>query len=98
MKKQSTSKSAFFNLRVLIASVLCLFGIAVALFAQGRGAKQTQQPGRSANAQNAPGTQRPEVVQMIGPVHQNQDLRNLPYVRTEGETDEEPLTRYPHPN
>ena len=35
---------------------------------------------------------------MIGPVRQNQDLRNLPYIPTEGETDEEPLTRYPHPN
>jgi heme/copper-type cytochrome/quinol oxidase subunit 3 len=57
LKKKSTSKSAFFNLRVLIASVFCLFGIAVALFAQGRGAKQTQQAGRSANAQDAPGTQ-----------------------------------------
>ena len=98
MKKKSTSKSAFFNLRVLIASVLCLFGIAVALFAQGRGAKQTQQTGRSRTAQDAPGTQRPDVVQMIGPVRQNQDLRNLPYIPTEGETDEEPLTRYPHPN
>src|SRR5436190_4348569 len=98
MKKKSTSKSAFFNLRVLIASVLCLFGIAVALFAQGRGAKQTQQASRSSNAQDAPSTQKPDVVQMIGPVRQNQDLRNLPYIRTEGESDEEPLTRYPHPN
>ena len=98
MKKKSTSKSAFFNLRVLIASVLCLFGIAVALLAQGRGAKQTQQASRSSNAQDAPSTQKPDVVQMIGPVRQNQDLRNLPYIRTEGESDEEPLTRYPHPN
>ena len=89
MKKKSTSKSAFFNLRVLIASVLCLFGIAVALFAQGRGAKQTQQTGRSSTAQDAPGTQRPDVVQMIGPVRQNQDLRNLPYIPTEGETEED---------
>ena len=35
MKKKSTSKSAFFNLRVLIASVLCLFGVFVALVASG---------------------------------------------------------------
>jgi hypothetical protein len=35
MKKKSTSKSAFFNLRVLIASVLCLFGVFVALLGLG---------------------------------------------------------------
>ncbi len=35
MKKKSTSKSAFFNLRILIASVLCLFGVLVALLASG---------------------------------------------------------------
>src|SRR4029077_9059756 len=35
MKKKSTSKSAFFNLRVLIASVLCLFGVFVALVPSG---------------------------------------------------------------
>ena len=44
MKKKSTSKSAFFNLRVLIASILCLFGVFVALlgsgaFAQTKGTK-----------------------------------------------------------
>ena len=79
MKKKSTSKSAFFNLRVLIASVLCVFGIAVALFAQGKNAKQTQQPGRSGGAQDAPGTQKPEVVALIGPVHLA-DVRSLPYI------------------
>ncbi|MGE5213081.1 MAG: hypothetical protein ACM3NN_05235, partial [Nitrospirota bacterium] len=99
MKKKSTSKSAFFNLRVLIASVLCLFGIAVALFAQGRGAKQTQQTGRSSGAQDAPGTQRPDVIQMVGPVLQTTDLRNLPYIAPKGEHEEDgPRTRYPHPN
>ena len=35
MKKKSTSKSAFFNLRVLIASLLCLFGVFVALLGSG---------------------------------------------------------------
>ena len=35
MKKKSSSKPAFFNLRVLIASVLCLFGVFVALVASG---------------------------------------------------------------
>src|SRR5262245_9339826 len=97
MKKKSASKSAFFNVRILIASVLCVFGIAVALFAQGKGAKQTQQAGRSGGAQDAPGTQSPDVVPMVGPVRLDQNLRNLPYIPQEGETEEQRLTRYPHP-
>ena len=101
MKKKSTSKSAFFNLRVLIASVLCLFGAFVALiafgtfsnlFAQTKGAKQT----RIAGNQDAPGTQKPDVVQMIGPVVMNQDLRSLPYVAPKEEFEERRLMRYDH--
>ena len=61
MKKKSTSKSAFFNLRVLIASILCLFGVFVALigsgaFAQTKGTRASQQPARSNATQDAPGT------------------------------------------
>jgi len=99
MKRKSTSTSAFFNLRVLIASVLCLFGIAVALFAQGKAARQTQPAGRFSGAQEAPGAQTPEVLRMVGPVLQDQDLRKLPYIAPRGESEEEgPRTRYPHPN
>ncbi|MGB9475644.1 MAG: hypothetical protein WCE87_11320, partial [Candidatus Udaeobacter sp.] len=98
MKKKSTSQSAFFNLRVLTAAVFCLLGIAVALFAQSKGAKQTQQTNRSSAHQDAPGTQRPDVVQMIGPVAMNQDLRKLPYVAPKQKEEEERrLTRYPFP-
>ena len=96
MKKKSTSQSAFFNLRILTASVFCLLGIAVALFAQGNRTKQTQQSTRSNGAQDAPGTQKPDVVQMVGPVRLDQDLRNLPYVPPKEEFDERILTRYPH--
>jgi len=97
MKKKSTSKSAFFNLRVLIAAVFCLLGIAVALFAQGNRTKQTQQTNRSRTQRDAPGTQRPDVVKMIGPVVMNQDLRNLPYVPPKQKEEERRLTRYPFP-
>jgi hypothetical protein len=85
MKKKSTSKSAFFNLRVLIASILCLFGVFMALiasgafsnlFAQTKGPKQAGTAGR----QDALGTQTPEVSQMIGPVRMNTDLRDLPHM------------------
>ena len=39
MKKKSTSKSAFFNIRVLIAAVFCLGALVVALFAQTKSAR-----------------------------------------------------------
>src|SRR5262245_50275475 len=96
MKKKSTSQSAFFNLRVLAACVFCLLGIAVALFAQGNRTKQAQQNNRSTTRQDAPGTQTPDVVQMIGPVMMNTDLRKLPYVAPKEEFEERRLTRYPH--
>jgi hypothetical protein len=102
MKKKSTSKSAFFNVRVLIASVFCLVGVFVALFgmgafssafAQGKGASNN----RSTTREDAPGTQRPDVVQMVGPVRLDQDLRKLPYIPAEKEAEERRLTRYPFP-
>jgi hypothetical protein len=96
MKKKSTSQSAFFNLRILTASVFCLLGIAVALFAQGNRTKQTQQSNRSTTRQDAPGTQTPDVVHLIGPVRTATDVRHLPYVAPKEEFDEKILTRYPH--
>ena len=35
MKKKSTSKSAFFNIRIIVAALLCLFGVFVALMGLG---------------------------------------------------------------
>ena len=96
MKKKSTSQSAFFNLRILTASVFCLLGIAVAIFAQGSRTKQTQ-ASRSVGHQDAPGTQRPDVVQMVGPVRTTTDVRHLPYVAPKREVEERRLTRYPFP-
>src|SRR5438309_9049218 len=99
MKKKSNSKSAFFNLRVLIAAVLCFFGVFVALvgsgaFAQSKGTRASQQPARSNATGDAPGTQTPEVIQMVGPVRLGQDLRTLPYVAPKKEFEERRLTRY----
>ena len=96
MKKKSTSQSAFFNLRILTASMFCLVGIAVALFAQGNRTKQTQQSNRSTTRQDAPGTQKPDVVHMIGPVRTTTDIKHLPYVAPKEEHEERILTRYPH--
>ncbi len=98
MKKKSTSQSAFFNVRVLLASVSCLVGVFVALlgsgafsnvFAQAKGAKNNHSP-----TQDAPGTQTPEVVRMVGPAVVT-NLRDLPYVAPT-EIEHEPLMRYPH--
>ena len=41
--------------------------------------------------------QMPDVVRLIGPVIQNNDLRSLPYVAPNTEIEEKRLTRYPHP-
>src|SRR5256714_10023648 len=97
MKKKSTSQSAFFNLRVLIAAVFCLGALAVALFAQTKSAKPTQQRNHSGAAQDSPGTQTPDVVRLVGPVIENNDLRSLPYVAPNAEIEQKRLTRYPHP-
>src|ERR1044071_406289 len=96
MKKKSTSKSAFFNVRVLIASVLCLFGIAVALFAQGNRTKQTNQNTRSGVRQDGPGTQKPEVSRMVGPALINGDLRALPEMPSGPKIERPLMTRYSH--
>src|SRR6266540_510110 len=93
--RRSFSEGGFFNLRILTASVFCLVAIAVALFAQGNRTKQAQ-TNRSTTAQDAPGTQRPDVVQMVGPVMMTTNLRDLPYVPNPTETEEQVLTRYPH--
>jgi hypothetical protein len=105
MKKKSTSQSAparrslneggFFNLRVLTASVFCMLGIAVALFAQTKGTRSAQQANRSGMRQAAPGTQRPDVVRMVGPVRTTAAVRDLPHIPSRGVVTHKPLTRYP---
>ena len=94
MKKKSTSKSAFFNPRFLIGFIFCLAGAFLALLGFGL------YPGGSALAQgpkqNQTGSGGPEVVRLIGPVRQNVDLRNLPYVAPKQEFEERRLMRYPH--
>src|SRR5690349_4654504 len=103
MKKKSTSKSAFFNLRVLLGLVLALAGVCIALlgfgafasaFAQAKRADNNQ----SAKNQDAPGTQTPDVVRLVGPVRLDQDVRSLPYIpQTQKIEEERRLTRYPFP-
>jgi len=104
MKKNSASQSAFFNPRVLIGFIFCLAGVFLALlgfgafsnvFAQAKGTKTGPQTNPSNGTQAPFGP--PDVVQMVGPVAQNQDLRSLPYIPPNKEVEERRLTRYPHP-
>src|SRR5215510_12639505 len=99
MSKKSTSKSAFFNPRFLLASALGLFAVFVALigsgaFAQNKGPRASQQPARSNLTQDHPGTQTPDVIRMVGPVRLDQDLRSLPYIPQKPRKEERRLTRY----
>src|SRR4029077_795433 len=98
MKKKLSSKSAFFNVRVLIALFVFLAGVFLALVgfgafssvsAQANGTKSDQQ------TKAAPGL--PDVVAMVGPVRLDQDLRSLPYVAPKPEHEERRLTRHPFP-
>jgi hypothetical protein len=91
MKTKSTSQSAFFNLRVLVASVFCVTGVFIAL----GGARLYSAPAKSQPTANSAGG--PKVVQLIGPVALNQDLQNLPYIPGNGEIEGPRLTRYPFP-
>ncbi len=100
MKKKSTSQSAFFSLRVVVASILCLASLALALFGMGAFSSAFAQTKGSRTNQAgthpaAPGTQAPDVVRMVGPIRLNQDLRTLPYVAPKAEFEERILTRYP---
>jgi hypothetical protein len=102
MKKKSTSQSAFFNIRIIVGALLCLVGVAVALLAMGAFSNALAQPrgarsNQSTTNQDAPGSQTPDVVRMVGPVRLNQDLRTLPYIPQEAESEERRLTRYQFP-
>jgi hypothetical protein len=103
MKTNSSSQSAFFNLRVLVASLLCLTGVFVALGAtsinsnpsKAQTATQTQHGIAAPAAANQPDG--PAVMPLVGPVILNRDLRDLPYIAPNPEVEEKRLTRYPHP-
>jgi hypothetical protein len=101
MKTNSTSQSAFFNLRVLIASLLCLTGVFVALGATSINSNPSkpqtaiQHGSAAAAAANQAGA--PAVMPLVGPVILNGDLRDLPYIAPNPEVEEKRLTRYPHP-
>ena len=93
MKMKFDFKSAFFNPRVLLGFFLCLTGALMALIAFGMYSGQSvlaQQPSQDPSIAAGP-----QVIPMVGPVSQDQDLRALPYIPQETENEEFRLTRHP---
>ena len=98
MKKKSTSQSAFFNLRVLIAAVFCLGALAVALFAQTKSASPTQQSNRSVGrtGRSRYADARRRAVDRTS--HSKQRIcATSRYIAPSHEFEEKRLMRYPHP-
>src|ERR1043166_1858323 len=95
MKKKFAPQSAFFSLRLLIGLFVVLAGSAI-LFASSLISSPGSATAGSATAVQ-PDTPMPDVVQLIGPVLLNTDLRDLPYIAPSHEFEEKRLTRYPHP-
>jgi hypothetical protein len=95
MKKKSTSQFAFFNLRVLIGLLVFLTGVVMALGVAGIFSSRAKaQPANQAQ----PSAGAPDVLQMVGPVRQDQDLRSLPYIAPAPQILQKRLTRYPRPD
>ncbi len=103
-KKKSSSQSAFFNVRFVIGLVVTFFGLVLSLFAAGvlpsgdsKAAGSIVIP-RTGVPQAKPGSQKPDVTRMVGPVHQNKDLRLLPYLAPNPDHEESGRpTRHPFP-
>ena len=93
MKKQSNTQSAFFNSRVVIRLACCLVGILSVLLVFALYSGATAQAQRPAVEQQNLG--RPDIIPMVGPISQDQDLRSLPYIAPNEEDEEVPLLRYP---
>jgi len=93
MKKRSSPRDAFFNLRVAFGIMLGSVGAFLALVSFGVFFKASAQTTGQTQASSG----RPEVVQMVGPVSLDQDLRTLPYIAPKAEFEERVLTRYPRP-
>jgi hypothetical protein len=95
MKKKLNLQSAFSRPRIAIALALCLTGVFIALEGMGSGAGGADSQ-RTEPQAVVPSAGALDVIQLIGPVSQNLDLRNLPYVAPKEEFEERRLTRYPH--
>ncbi len=78
--RRRLGEGGFFNLRVLIATVFCLAGIFFALTGAGLYLGSSKAQAQSGPASTMPVTANspnaPDVVQLVGPVRLDQDLRS----------------------
>jgi uncharacterized repeat protein (TIGR01451 family) len=98
--KREDSQSGFFNFRVLLALTLGFCGLALSLMAGSIAASGSRQvPSAMQQPRALPGSQRPDVLAMVGPVVQPIDLRNLPILPAgeDADSDEPRLMRRPFP-
>jgi hypothetical protein len=94
MKKKQDNSLRASALQITLA--LGLISISAILFASSLTSSAGAANGSSTTA-GQPDTPMPDVVQLIGPVSLNQDLRALPYIAPSREFEEKRLMRYPHP-
>ena len=92
MKKKQNNCTRASALQITLA--LALISISAILLASS-----LSQPTGGGVGPNNPQPDRPmpDVMQLVGPVVQSMDLRDLPYVAPNSEIEEKRLTRYPHP-
>jgi hypothetical protein len=93
MKKKSSSRDAFFYLRVVSGMMLAGIGVLLALLAFGTSSTTSAQTGDQPKAKPGAG----KMVKMVGPVSVDQDIRKLKHVPAREEFEEKILTRHPHP-
>jgi len=92
MKKKQNHCTRASALQITLA--LALISISAILLASSL----SQSTGGVAGLNNPqPDRPVPDLTQLVGPVVQNMDLRDLPYVAPNSEIEEKRLTRYPHP-
>src|SRR5262249_1942758 len=91
MKKQQNNSARASALQITLA--LALISVSAILFASSL----SQATGSGLGPGNSPDRPMPDSLQLVGPVVQNMDLRDLPYVAPNPEIEQKRLTRYPHP-
>ena len=92
MKQKQNSSTRASALQITLA--LSLTSVSAILFASSLSQPTGAGPGPNNSQPDRP---MPDIVQLVGPVVQNIDLRDLPYVAPNPEIEEKRLTRYPHP-
>src|ERR1051326_5846643 len=90
-KKTPSSDSAFLTPRAFVALSSLLFAFGLSLFAAGIFPDSSRRPEPQ---QDRPGTQKPEIKNVVGRGCQKRDLNALPYIPPTSKEEERRLTRH----